>query len=107
MRSTTRGSVGVVAAWSKYLVPSGSGITVLQNLPEHGQAMFSVWFLLQRRQFHVLLTKHASAFLSTGIFGVRRTLGHPSTKPAMDDVGAELGLVFAQPGFQHQQQSST
>ena len=55
----------------------------------------------------MLREKHASALLSTGVFGVRGTPGHPSTKPAMYGVGAELGLVFAQPGFQHRQHSST
>jgi hypothetical protein len=69
--------------------------------------MLGVWFLLQRGQLHLLLTKYASASLSTSIFGVRRTLGHPSTRPVMGDGGAEQGVVFAPPGFQHQQQSST
>jgi hypothetical protein len=55
----------------------------------------------------VIPTKHASAFLSTGVLGVRRTPGHPGTRPAMGDAGAELGVVFAQPGFQHRHQSST
>jgi hypothetical protein len=60
-----------------------------------------------RGEFHVLLTKYASAFLSTGVFGVRRTTGHPGTRLAMCGAGAELDVVFAQPGFQQYQQSST
>jgi hypothetical protein len=60
-----------------------------------------------RGQFHGLLAKHASALLSTGVLGVRRTGGHPGTRPAMSGAGAERGMVFAQPGFQHRQQSST
>jgi hypothetical protein len=55
----------------------------------------------------VLPTKHASAFPSTGVLGVRGTPGHPGTRPAMIGAGAELDLVFAQPGFQHRQHSST
>jgi hypothetical protein len=60
-----------------------------------------------RGQFHGLLSKPASALPSTGVFGVRGTPGHPGTRPAMSGARAELGQVFAQPGFQHHQQSST
>jgi hypothetical protein len=59
--------------------------------------MFGSCFLRSpglRGQFHVLLTEHASAFPSTGVFGVRRTTGHPGTRPAMCDGGAELNLLF-------------
>ena len=55
----------------------------------------------------MLLTKHASALPSTGVFGVRGTPGHPGTRPAMGGAGAELDVVFAQPGCQHRQHSST
>jgi len=55
----------------------------------------------------MLREKHASALLSTGVFGVRGTPGHPSTRPAMCGCGAEWGLVFAPPGFQHRLHSST
>jgi hypothetical protein len=55
----------------------------------------------------MLLAKHASAVPSTGVLGVRGTPGHPGTRPAMCSAGAELDVVFAQPGCQHHQHSST
>jgi hypothetical protein len=58
-------------------------------------------------QFHARLVLRASAFPSTGVLCVRGTPGHPDTRPALIGAGAELGLVIAQPGFQHRQQSST
>jgi hypothetical protein len=60
-----------------------------------------------QEQFHMLLTKHASAVLSTGVSGVRGTPGHSGTRPAMSDAGAELDVEFVQPGCQHRQHSST
>jgi hypothetical protein len=92
---------------------SWSHNTVLQNLPLYPAKGYSVFgscffqFPGLRGQFHVLLTKHASALLSTGVLGVRRTPGHPGTRPAMSGGGAELDASFAQPGFQHRPQSST
>jgi len=55
----------------------------------------------------MLREKHVSALPSTGVFGVRGTPGHPGTRLARYDGGAERDLVFAPPGFQHRQESST
>jgi hypothetical protein len=60
-----------------------------------------------RGQFHVCLETHASAFPSTGVLCVRGTPGHPGTRPAICDAGAELNLFLVQPGFQHRQHSRT
>jgi EmrB/QacA subfamily drug resistance transporter len=89
-----------------------SQLTVLQNLPFSAEAskVFSSSFFRfpdLRGQFHGRREEPASALPSTGVLGVRRTPGHPGTRPAMSDAGAERDGIFAPPGFQHRQQSST